>query len=120
MLRRTPLRRSRPKPWFRADDDKVTEDLRRYVLDRDGECFASKIDLSHQCRDRFGRPHRPDDKGRLTLDHVHDAATAGKRAPSDKFHLVAVCGWANNEGWCSAHRADERQYLREVESGHDD
>jgi hypothetical protein len=115
MLRRTPLRRSRPKPRFRPEDDKVTPELHDYILDRDKRCFAAKIEPGHECRDRFGHPHASDDRRRLTLDHVHDHATAAKRAKSDRFHLVAACGWANNEGWCSAHRNDERQYLREVE-----
>ena len=116
MIRRTPLlRRSRPKPWFRAEEDKVTPELREAVLLRDQVCFAAKVDLSHQCRDRFGKPHRSDDLSKLSLDHVHEFAQTGKRAESDMAHLIAACGWANNEGWCSAHRNDEREYLRRVE-----
>ena len=112
---RVPLRRTRLKPWRRDESDKVTPTLREQIFARDGQCVAAKMDLSHQCRDRWGKPHRSDDLARLTLDHVHDHATAGKRAPSDARHLVAACGWANNEGWCSAHRAEERDYLRRVE-----
>jgi hypothetical protein len=115
MLRRTPLRRSRPKPWFRAEEDKVDADERAYVLARDVICIAARVDLSHECRDRFGMPHRSDDAARLTLDHVHEHAQMGKRAASDRRHMVAACGWANNEGWCSAHRAEERAWLLEVE-----
>jgi len=103
------------KPWRRKESDKVTPELHAYILDRDKVCFAAKIDLSHQCRTRFGAPHRSDDRKKLTLDHVHDHATAGKRAASDKDHLIAVCGFANNEGWCSSHRMEEREYLAEVE-----
>jgi hypothetical protein len=115
MLRRTPLKRSRPKPWFRAEEDKVTADVRQHVLDRDRICFASRIDLSHQCRDRWGMPHRADDAAKLTMEHVLDHATMGKRAPSDAKHLLALCGAANNLGWASAHKDDEREYLRRVE-----
>lgn len=115
-MKRTPLRRTRARTWFRADEDKVTPELRAYILARDGMCFAARIDLSHQCRTRFGAPHRPDDLAKLTLDHVHDHASMGKRAPSDPRHLVAVCGFANNEGWCSAHRNEERDYLRRMEA----
>ena len=101
-LRRTSsLRRSRMKPWLRDPDDKV--------------CIAARYDPTHQCMTRFRQPHAPDDRKRLTLDHVHHAATTGKRAKSNKWHLVAACGWANNEGWCSANRQTERDYLREVE-----
>lgn len=103
------------KSWRRADDDKVSPELHAYILDRDQACIASKLDPTHQCRTRFREPHAPDDRKRLTLDHVHDAATKGKRAKSDRWHLVAACGWANNEGWCSAHRQEERDYLREKE-----
>lgn len=114
MLRRVPLRRSRPKPWFRAEEDKVTPEVREQVLRRDGMCVAAMMSGGHQCRDRFGMPHAATDTRRLTLDHVHDAATTGKRAPSDPAHLVALCGDANNNGWASAHRAEERAYLRLV------
>lgn len=115
MPRRIPLlRRKRPKPWFRDEEDKVTPEVRDAVLRRDGMCFAAMIDEEHECRDRFGMPHRPDNLRLLTLDHVHDAATMGKRAPSDPAHLVALCASANNFGWASAHRREERAYLREV------
>jgi hypothetical protein len=103
------------KPWRRKESDKVTAAERAYVFARDITCIVSKTDLSHQCRDRFGTPHRSDDAKRLTLDHVHDHAQMGKRAPSDRHHMVLACGWANNEGWCSSHRREERAYLAEVE-----
>ena len=114
-MKRTALKRRPMKPWRRAEDDKVTPELHEYILDRDRICIAARFDLSHQCRTRFGTPHRSDDRRKLTLDHVHDEATAGKRAKSDKWHLVAACGWANNEGWCSAHRREEREYLAKRE-----
>jgi hypothetical protein len=104
------------KPWRRDASDKVTPEMHAYILDRDVTCIAAKVDLSHQCRTRFGTPHRSDDRKRLTLDHVHHAATTGKRATSDPRHLLAACGWANNEGWCSSHRAEEREYLARVEA----
>lgn len=103
------------KPWLRKPEDKVTPELHAYILDRDRECIAFIVDPTHQCMTRFRQPHKPDDRRKLSLDHVHDAATSGVRAKSDKYHLVAACGWANNEGWCSAHREDERDYLRQKE-----
>lgn len=108
-LRRTPIRR-----WARPPDDKVSPELAAFILARDQMCFAARIDFEHVCRDTYGDVHRADDKKRLTLDHVHDAATTGKRAPSDKYHLLALCGWANTQGWASAHRNDEREYLAMV------
>lgn len=113
--RRSSLRRSRPRVWERPDDDKVTPELHAYILDRDRICIAARYDPEHRCMTRFRHPHAPDDRRYLTLDHVHHAATTGKRAASDKYHLVAACGWANNEGWCSANRDKERQYLAEKE-----
>ena len=114
-MRRTPLRRTRPKPWFRAEDDKVTPELHDYILDRDKMCFAAMIDPTHQCRTRFGERHAADDRRRLTLDHVKDHAAMGDRAKSDKRHLLAMCGDANNNGWASAHRQEERERLAEIE-----
>ncbi len=111
-MRRSPLKRSRPKPWFRAEEDKVTPELHDYILDRDRICIAARVEgPEHQCRTRFGMPHAPNDRRLLTLDHVHHAATLGVRAKSDRWHLVAACGDANNNGWCSAHRAEERSWI---------
>lgn len=115
LVRRSSLRRSTPRPWFRDEDDKVTPELHDYIIRRDRTCIAARYDPEHDCRDRFGNRHLPNDAKRLTLDHVHDEATAGKRAKSDKYHLVAACGWANIEGWCSANRDIERMYLAEKE-----
>lgn len=114
-MRRTPIRRSRPKTWLRDPDDKVTPELHAYIMRRDKQCVAALLDPAHECRTRFGRPHLPTAVSLLTLDHVHDAATMGDRAKSDIWHLVAMCGWGNNEGWASAHREEERRYLKEKE-----
>jgi len=96
----------------------VTPDLREYVLSRDRRCFASRIELGHICRDRWGIIHRPDAIELLTLDHVKDAARMGVRAPSDARHLLAMCWDANVNGWASAHRIEERSYLAVVEAEH--
>lgn len=105
-MRRTPLRR-RPNP------DRVTVEVRAAVMVRDRHCFLWRMDAGHSCRDQWGNPHRPDDFGRLTVDHVHDHAggTKGKRAPSDAQHLVLMC-YAGNVG---APSRDVRQSCR---SGH--
>lgn len=115
LRRTTSLRRSWMRPWRRDDADKVTPAVHAYVLQRDRMCFAAMKDPEHRCRDRFGNPHASDDLTRMTLDHVHKAATMGVRAKSIPRCLVTMCGWANNEGWASAHRNDERIYLQEME-----
>lgn len=103
--------RSRMKPWRRKEETKVTPEMHAYILDRDRICIAKRVDMTHQCRTRFGVQHPSDDRRCLTLDHVHHAATTGVRAKSDKWHLIAACGDANNNGWCSAHRAEERSWI---------
>lgn len=113
--RRNSLRRSRPKVWRRDEDDKVTPELHAYILVRDQMCIAARYDPAHVCMTRFRQRHAPTDLSKLTLDHVKDHAAMGPRAKSDKYHLVAACGWANNEGWCSANRGKEREYLAEKE-----
>lgn len=110
MLRRVPLIRKTPlrsrklyRPPVRAESDKVSSDLYAYIMRRDGECVARKIDSDHVC------------VGGDTLEHVHDHAMMGKRAPSDKHHCLRLCWGANVNGWASAHKNEERAYLAEVE-----
>jgi hypothetical protein len=105
LVRRTPLKAARRphRPWARADEDKVSPETYAYVMKRDGECVARKLDPEHRCEGIDG------------LDHVKDQARMGKRAPSDRWHLVRLCWGANVNGWASAHRAAERTYLSRVE-----
>lgn len=95
--------------------DPVTPEMAAYVLARDRVCIAYRVDSTHRCRNRWGDEHAPDDVRQLTIDHVKREARMGKRAESVPACLVAACGWANNEGWCSAHRAEERAYLAMAE-----
>jgi hypothetical protein len=94
--------------------DRVTPEVRREVLLRDGRCFASIRYETHVCRDVYGAFHDATDLDRLTLDHVHDVAggVRGKRAPSDPQHLVAVCGYLNVYGPSREMRQQQRDYLR--------
>lgn len=39
----------------------------------------------------------------------------GKRAPSDRWHLVVACWDANVNGYASAHRDFAREHLARVE-----
>ena len=113
-MRRTGLIARRVSLRRKPQRDPVTPAVREFVLARDRQCLAYKVEYEHVCRDAFGNVHRPDDLERLTLDHVKSAAMMGRRAPSDPGHLVALCAWANTEGWASAHRTEERAYLRSV------
>lgn len=104
LVRRTPLRpRKLYRPPARAESDKVSGDLYAYVMLRDGECVARKIDPEHVC------------SGTATIEHVNDHAMMGKRAPSDRKHCLRLCLGANINGWASAHKNEERAYLRAVE-----
>jgi hypothetical protein len=106
----------RRKPWRRQPEDKVSPELRLYILRRDKMCFLWRLSNRHVCQDRYGRIHQPDDLSRLTLDHVHlDGATMGKRAPSDARHLVAMCWAANVKPPSKSEREAERAYLARVE-----
>jgi hypothetical protein len=117
LSRFTPLRPKRPtKRWQRPEEDKVSPELAAYIFARDKMCIAFRVEgPSHVCRTRFGDPHPPLDVKLLTIDHVKTEARMGKRAEPTKRNLVAACGWANNEGWCSANRQAERDYLEGVE-----
>lgn len=115
-MRRGPILRRRPwKTWRRAESTKVTPELHEYVLQRDRQCLAARVDPDHACRDAWGNPHAPNDLRKLTLDHVKDHPRLGLRAPSTRYHLVAVCHAANVLGWCSANRAIERDWLATME-----
>lgn len=110
LLRKTELRsKSRPKPWRRAESDKVTEDLANYIYARDNmTCLAPILAAAHD------QPVDPCD-GRLTIEHVHTEPTMGKRAKSDKWHCLLLCFHHNVDGWASMHKDWEREYLARVE-----
>jgi hypothetical protein len=96
--------------------DPVTPDLHEAVLVRDlrfaGGCVARFLDPTHKCADRWGQSHRPDDEYVLTLDHVQESyGRMGKRAPSDKAHLVTLCYHAHLLGWATRNRPLLREYL---------
>lgn len=92
--------------------DRVTGELWNHIVYRDGGCVAPMLDIdSDLCRTLAGDVYPRNFLPMLTVDHVHDAATMGKRAPSDAAHLVCLCIHHNDNGWASAHREDERAYL---------
>lgn len=100
-----------PVAGIRSDRRLMDKDLRQRVLLRDRECFLFKLDLSHVCRDQWGRIHSPAQLDKLTVDHVKDGPMMGRKAPDDEWHLVAMC-WAGNVGGPSREeRQAERSYL---------
>jgi len=106
-VNRRPIRRH-------AHKDPVTEDVRFAVLDRDQACILYQLDPSHECRDRWGNPHRPDATWLLSLEHVKPDLMAGQRGPSTARWMVAMC-YAGNVGVPSkAQRNAIRAYLQRV------
>ncbi len=93
---------------------RVTPEMRRAVLERDGCCILLRLYPSHRCRDIWGEYHDLRDLDRLTIEHVKDEPTMAKRAPSDMAHMVALCGYANVAVPSKAERQSMRAYLRQV------
>ena len=97
--------------------NRVTPELRESILQRDGRCFLAD-DEGHVCRDLWGQEHAPDDLSKLTLEHVKDELTAGRRAPSDERHMLALCATANFRVPSKAVRARMRAYLQRQHALH--
>lgn len=98
--------------------------LREAIFARDRQCFYSREDPIHVCRDAYGKQHSPFDTYKLTLDHVHLVAggVRGRRAPNDLRHMTAMCAESNIKGPPSWIREKQREYLvgiygNEEESG---
>jgi hypothetical protein len=80
------------------------------VLDRE---------LETECADMFGNHLEPGSYhalASLQLDHVKDAGkqAMGERAPSDEYHLIAICPRHHlYDGWATSRRGRgmERAYL---------
>ena len=79
--------------------DPVTPELRLAVFRRDGSCVAPRLGATDWCA------------GPLTLDHVKEQPMMGKRAPSDRAHLVSICRHHHLDGWATAHRPELRAYI---------
>jgi hypothetical protein len=105
----------KPEPKPKKALARVTTSERDYVLNRDGGCVMARFDLTHECRTRFGLAHEPSTLDLLTVEHVKDALRMGRRAPSDRRHMVALCGLANDRVPSKEARAILRLYLAEVE-----
>ena len=100
--------------------DPVTPEMRAIILDLDDyTCVAPRLGAQMPCRSRFGAIARPGEF--LELDHVPDLGTTkkgmsvagprrGQRAPSDRDHLVTLCG-GHHESWATGHRDELREYI---------
>lgn len=93
------------------------QEERAFVIKRDGECVLHKRDPEHVCRSPWGDAHAPTRTDLLTVEHVKDHLMMGRRAASDRRHMVAMC-WGGNVGVPSKEvRAWLRSYLLEVQKG---
>ena len=108
-MKRTPLTRTPMRRKARKSD--VPDWLPGYIRARDRECVPKLLGAPTPCQ------------GPLTLEHVRDRdkPATGKRAPSDKWHVVLAC-LGHNTGWCltSAAKDAEMDYINRVEGAQDD
>lgn len=111
-MKRTPLRRTaitrRPKR------NVMTSASHDIVLRRDGQCVAQALEPdAGLCRDSFGKSHVSWDWGRLTVDHIKDAAMIGQSEDrDDTAKAVALCFHHHLNGWATANRPLLRLYLK--------
>jgi hypothetical protein len=110
-----------PKPLRRKKEPKerFPDGLHDFILNRDKVCFIYRIDKSHQCRDKWGTPHFPDDRRYLTVDHVWltPGGKKGKRAPDRKENMVAMCHTGNVGAPSEDIRNAERSYIQDLYPG---
>jgi len=95
--------------------DTMKREDREAVIRRDGACLMFLFDQHHICRDTWGRSHGPRALEKLTIEHVHEGyGLMGRRAPSDRMHMVALCHAANVGVPSKEARAFFRGYLATV------
>ena len=82
------------------------------VMERDRMCVLAFLEDGHQCRTRFGTPHRPTEF--LTYEHVRPYGAMGARKVDDPRWGVALCGAANARPPTKVQRALIRAYLERV------
>lgn len=111
-MKRSPLLRKRlwrPKP--RPEAERVTPEQAEATFRRDGQCVLSLYE-PHECRDRWGVPHRPDDFSKLTIEHFWpDYAVKGKRGPL----LATLCASINIGAPSKAQRDILRAHVAKFE-----
>lgn len=92
-MKRSPLIRRRlwrPKP--RSEADKVTSEQVAVALLRWGGCILVRVEPGHECHDKWGTPHRPDQFELLEMDHLKMVARMGKRGEV----IVPMCSAGNH------------------------
>lgn len=115
LTRKTPLRRTGPiKRRARPVADRVRPNERSIVINRDRMCFLYRMDPGHRCTNAFTDAHSPFDLLALTVDHFWHAkgGRKGDRAPSDRYHMVAMCHGGNVAAPSGEVRDAERSYIR--------
>jgi hypothetical protein len=110
MLRRYQPLRAHPQR------DPVSHQLHAEVIFRDKECVAAKLGFTHECRNAFGQLHPSTATGQLTVEHVKDDLAMGRRAPSTRRTLVALCHSRNVAVPSRAMRTAFRDYLARIEA----
>ena len=108
-----PVRVPKVKPPRKPSDEDVA-----YIKSRDGGCVVAQLPgIVHTCRDEWGTPHPWDAVDMCTVEHVLESPRMGKRAKSDRWHMVMACGYSNiRNGETSKYRQKIREYLAEKEA----
>jgi hypothetical protein len=108
-----PVRVKKVVPPRKPSDEDVA-----YIKKRDGGCVLAQLPgiTQHVCRDEWGTPHPWDAVDMCTVEHVKESPRLGKRATSDRWHMVMACGYSNiRNGETSKYRQKIREYLAEKE-----
>jgi hypothetical protein len=92
--------------------DGVTPELRKALFARDLGCVLAFLQPGHVCRDQWGYRMTWDYQKGLTVEHVKDHSTMGRRAPSDMEHCVILCGGTNVDVPSKTQRTLMREYLK--------
>jgi hypothetical protein len=109
-MKRTPLVRRRlwrPKP--RPEAEKVTPEQVAEALAKWGGCILVRIEPEHECADKWGNPHRPDQLDLLEMDHLKMIARMGKRGEV----IVPMCSAGNHRPPTAEQRRAMRELVRE-------
>lgn len=72
--------------------------LRAHVINRDRICLGFLADPTHQCRNRYGDEHQPDDLEQLTLEHVPGVHGPEDVRRDDPAHCGTLCYFLNVGG----------------------
>ena len=85
--------------------------LRWEVFSRDGGCILAKLQPGHQCRDRWGQPHAPNNFDVLSIEHIKLELGMSVPRIHDLQHCVTLCAFTNGKPPSKEERALMRAYL---------